>query len=34
MSEMHQPFDQVLRIPVDTAFDLMAAHRKNNEPSQ
>jgi hypothetical protein len=31
MSELHQPFSEVMKMPVMAAFDLIHAHAKNNE---
>jgi hypothetical protein len=31
MAVMHQPYSEVMRMPVETIFDLMAAHAQNNE---
>jgi len=31
MSELHQPYSEALSMPVRTAFDLIAAHARNNE---
>jgi len=31
MSELNQPFSEVMAMPVVAAFDLIGAHAKNNE---
>jgi hypothetical protein len=31
MSELHQPFSEIMSMPVHAVFDLLAAHAKNNE---